>query len=84
MQIEYFSVMKRMVRILMGARLRDSCRELFKILNILALASQYIFSLALFMFNNKSLFSVNSDIHKFNTRNNSNIPHLSMYQKGPT
>ena len=68
----------------MGARLRDSHRELFKILNILPLASQYIFSLALFMVNYKSFFSVNSDIHNFNTRNNSNNPHLSMFQMGPT
>jgi hypothetical protein len=45
-----------MVRIMMGARLRDSYRELFKILNALPLASQYIFSLALFMVNNKPLF----------------------------
>jgi hypothetical protein len=82
-QIQYFSVTKRMIRILMGARLRDSCRELFKILNVLHLASQYIFSLALFMVNNKSLFSVNSEIHNFSTRNNSNNPHLHMFQKGP-
>ena len=41
-----------MVTILVGARLRDSCK---KILNILPLVSQYIV-------NNKFLFRLNSDI----------------------
>jgi hypothetical protein len=54
-----------MVRILMEARPRDSCREFFKMLNILPLASQYILSLALFMVTNKSLFRQNSEIHNF-------------------
>jgi hypothetical protein len=77
-----------MVRILMEARPRDSCREFFKILNILPLASQYILSLALFMVTNKSLFRQNSEIHNFNTRNNSNFfqitTHLTMFHKSPT
>jgi hypothetical protein len=69
----------------MEARPRDSCREFFKILNILPLASQYILSLALFMVTSKSLFRLNSDIHNFNTRNNSKFfqvtTHLTMFQK---
>ena len=48
---------KRIIRIIMGARTRDSCRELFNILNILPLTSQYIFSFALFVVNNKGLFT---------------------------
>jgi hypothetical protein len=71
----------------MEARPRDSCRELFKVLKILPLTSQYIFSLALFVDNNESLFKENSEVHNIKTRNNSNIfqpsSHLPIYQKGP-
>ena len=71
----------------MKARPRDSCRKFFKILNILPLASQYIFSLALFVIANKTWFRQNSEIHSFNTRNNSNFfqqtTHLTMFHKSP-
>ena len=46
----------------MGARTRDSGRELSKILTILPLTSQCIFSLALFVVN-KSLLMKNSLLH---------------------
>jgi hypothetical protein len=57
----------------MGINSRHSCRELFKMLNILPLQSQYILSLVLFVVNNKNQFKVNSEIHSINTRNNSNV-----------
>lgn len=50
----------------MGTRPKHSCREYFKTLQILPLASQY--NTALFMIHNKGLFKMNSEIHKFNTR----------------
>jgi hypothetical protein len=79
--------MKGIVRIIMGARTRDSCRELFKILQILPLTSQYIFSLALFVVNKKSLCMENSQLHNIKTGNNSILFHLSshlmIYQQGP-
>jgi hypothetical protein len=65
-----FKIQKRIIRI-MGARPGDSCMELFKVLKILPLTSQYIFSLALFVANNKSLFKENSEVHNIKTRNNS-------------
>jgi hypothetical protein len=75
------------VSIRVEARPRDSCREFFKTLNILPQASQYMLSLALFMVTNKSSFRHNSEIHNFNTRNNSNFfqvtTHLMMFQKSP-
>jgi hypothetical protein len=71
----------------MGARPRDSCTELFKVLKILPLTSQYIFSLSLFVANNKHLFKENFEVHNIKTRNNSNLfqssSHLTIYQKGP-
>jgi len=71
----------------MGVRNRDSCRKFFKILNILPLISHYIFSLLLFMVNNKNQFQMNSEIYNMNTSNNSvyyqPLSHLTIYQKGP-
>ena len=65
---------------------RESCRPLYKQLQILTLPSQYIFSLLIFVVKNKDLFLSNSEIHTIDTRNNSNlhIPHtnLTLLQKG--
>jgi hypothetical protein len=44
-----FEIQKRIIRIIMNANTRDSCRELFKELKILPLHSQYIISLSLFV-----------------------------------
>jgi len=44
-----FKIQKRVIRILTNSRARDSCRELFKKLEILPLHSQYIFSLSIFV-----------------------------------
>jgi len=40
-----FKIQKRRIRIIMNARNRDSCHQLFKNVKILPLKSQYIFSL---------------------------------------
>jgi hypothetical protein len=64
----YLNFKKRIIRITMGTRPKDSFREYFKTLQILPLASQYILSVALFMIHNKDLFKINSEIHKFNKR----------------
>ena len=78
-----FRLQKRIIRIIMGARTWNSCREIFK---ILPLQSLYM-SLILFVVNDKSQFKVNSEIHSINTRNNCNLfqplTHLTTYQKGP-
>jgi hypothetical protein len=82
-----FKLQKRIIRIKMDAGTRDSCRELFKILKVLPLRTQYIVSLVLFVVNNKKHFKINSEIHSINTRNNSNLykllSHLYIYQNGP-
>jgi len=79
-------VQKRVIRIIMGRRSRDSCRNLFKKLNILLCKSQYIFSVLLFLVNNTDQFVVNSDTHSVNTRQsiNHHLSHtnLATYQKG--
>jgi len=44
-----FNIQDRVIRIITNSRARDSCRELFKKLEILPLYSQYIFSLSIFV-----------------------------------
>jgi hypothetical protein len=63
-------IQKRLIRIITNSGNRDSCRDLFKKLDILPLQSQYIFSLLMFAVKNKYLCIMNSDVHTFNTRPN--------------
>jgi hypothetical protein len=55
-------------------------------IKILNLASQYIFSLLLFVVHDKGYFAPNSVYHDFNTRhkNDLHLPHasLTIYQRG--
>ena len=62
------TIQKKIIRIIMIARNRDSCRHLFKNLRILLLKLQYIFSLLLFVAKNKELYESNSKIPNINAR----------------
>ena len=44
-----FKMQKRVIRLMMGRGYRESCRDLFKEINILPLRSQYIYSLMKFV-----------------------------------
>jgi hypothetical protein len=67
-------------------RSRESCRELFKKLEIMTLYSQYIYSILLFIVNNKYLFDSNNEIHHYRTRQNKDLHlptiNLSKFGKG--
>ena len=69
-----------------NSRVRESCREAFKNMQIMTLYSQYIFSLILFTVKNKPLFTTNNEIHKYKTRNNTNLHlptvNITKYYKG--
>jgi hypothetical protein len=84
--ITIFRMQKNIIRIMLGRKRRDSCRNLFREFEILPMASQYILSLMLFMIKNKNNFIANSEIHKINTRQQNNIHqplvNLSKFQKG--
>jgi hypothetical protein len=71
---------------MMGLRATESCRKYFKELNILTLKSQYIFSLSLFVINNRHHFEANSEMHNVNTRTRHDLHYpqsqLSAFQKG--
>jgi hypothetical protein len=71
---------------MVGAGSRDSCRKILKLLKILTLTSQYIYTLVMFVVNNMELFAENSDMHTTVTRNSSNLhlpsSNLTVFQKG--
>jgi hypothetical protein len=81
-----FKIQKRVIRVITNLWRSDSCRELFKQLDILLLQSQYIYSLLLFINNNKDEFVLNSQVHRTDTRQNSNLhlpqANLTIYQRG--
>jgi hypothetical protein len=84
--IHVFRLQKRVISIITNSTPRDSCRQLFKKTGILPLMSQYIFSLLLFIVNNKALFKMNSEIHSINIRYNSDFHwpfvNLTTYKNG--
>jgi hypothetical protein len=84
--VAIFRLQKRIIRIMMGRRPRDSCRELFFKSEILPLPSQHILSLLLFMMRNKKQFLTNSEIYHINTRKQANLHlplvNMTKYQKG--
>jgi hypothetical protein len=65
---QIFKIQKRIVRIIMKAGNTDSCRLLFRTLNILPLSSQYISSISIFVAKNVDMFITNADIHGIHTR----------------
>ena len=81
-----FKIQKRIIKIIMNARNRDSCHQLFKNLKILPLKSQHIFSLLLFVPKNRYMYESNSEIHNINTRFSSDLhtptANLTTFQKG--
>ena len=68
-----------------GCGVRVSCRNLFKILQILPLTSQYMLSLLMFVVQNRNLFSTNTGNHNIDTRQSNNLylpqADLTIYQK---
>jgi hypothetical protein len=82
-----FILQKKIVRIITNSGVRESCRDAFENMQITTLYSQYIFSLILFTVKNKHLFTPNKEIHKYKTRNNTNLHpptvNVTKFYKGP-
>jgi hypothetical protein len=83
--IKVFRIKKKIIRI-MGNLSRDSCRNTFKTIKILPFYSQYIFSILVYIINNRHLFITNQEVHNINTRSNLKFhvpgPNLTKFQKG--
>jgi hypothetical protein len=80
-----FKSQKRAIRIIIGSKYNDSCRQIFKPLKILLLSAQYIYSLLMFVVNNRNLILDNADLNSIKLRNSYNLhpplSHLTKCQK---
>jgi hypothetical protein len=68
-----FTLQKNIVRLMVDVKPRNSCRSLFKRLEILTLPCEYIFSLLLFIVINQDHLQTNSAVHSVNTRNKNQL-----------
>ena len=84
--MKVFRMQKKAIRIITERGNKESCRNLFKELNILPLMSQYMLSLPTFVSNNREQYFANPEIHNINTRHTSNLhqprAHCNIYQRG--
>jgi hypothetical protein len=81
-----FTLQKRLIRIMVDAYPRTSCRKIFEKLEILTVPNQYMCSLMKFFIGNQETFQTNSSVHSINTRNKHHlhrpVANLSCFQKG--
>jgi len=81
-----FKIQERVIKIITNSRPRDSCRELFKNLEILPLYSQYVYSISIYVVKYNNLFHTNNQIHSIHTRLKTNLhpptANLTKFQKG--
>ena len=68
LSIRVFKIQKRVVRLLAGVSFRTSCRQLFKKLNILTMASLCILEVTCFIRKNCKFLEQNSQVHQHDTR----------------
>jgi hypothetical protein len=71
--VKLFRIQKKIRRIIMGLKKRDSCRDSFREMKILPLCSQYIYPMVLYIVNNIHLFIRNTEAHDISTRQNVNL-----------
>ncbi|CAK1584931.1 unnamed protein product [Parnassius mnemosyne] len=64
-----FVLQKMAIRAIYNLKPKESLRQIFKKINILILAFQYIYENVMYVHKNKSSFTNISDIHSVNTRN---------------
>jgi len=81
--MEVFGLQKKIIRIMMGSRSRDFCREFFKTVGILPFTAHYIYTITMFIVNNWKYFTENSELRDIKTRKtrtyfNHNKTHLSI------
>jgi hypothetical protein len=83
---DIFILQKRAIRAIYVLKPRQSIRDLFKEINILTVASQYIYDNILYVHKYRDTFLKHSDIHKFNTRNCDKlaVPKFRLHKTGNT
>jgi hypothetical protein len=81
-----FILQKKVIRITTNSRSRESCRDILKKLEIMTVYDQYIYSLVLYIINNKHTFNFNKEIHTYKNKalKNLHLPAINVtkYSKG--
>jgi hypothetical protein len=81
-----FKLQKKVIRIISGVGPRDSCRGLFRKLDILPLSCEYMLSWMLFVVDNQNNFRSGFEVPGLNTRSKNQLylptTNLSVFQKG--
>jgi hypothetical protein len=62
-----FVTQKLIIKTIIKAKPKDSCKKMFSKLVILTLYSQYILSTLMFVVKYKNIFTINTELHKINT-----------------
>jgi hypothetical protein len=70
---QIFRLQKRAIRAMMQIPKFISCKQYFKHLHILPLPCLYIYEVIVYMKSNLNLFTTNSKIHTYNTRNKDDL-----------
>lgn len=82
-----FVLQKRILRLIFNLPYNSSCRLIFKDKKILTISSIYLFKILLYIYKNKHLFPLHSNIHTHDTRRKDtfylNKPNHTFYQKSP-
>jgi IS1 family transposase len=80
-----FTLQEKIIRNVVDAKTRTSCKSLFRKLEILPVSCQYVFLLMNLIVNNQEIFQTDSSIHSINTRNKHHLhrsnANLSCFQK---
>jgi len=79
LNIRIFRIQKKVNRSMAGVSSRMSCRQFFKELNILTLASLYILKVNCFIKKYCQSLEQNSEVHKYNTQRNMDI-HVKLHK----
>lgn len=81
-----FLLQKRAIRTICNKQPKESCRKSFIEEGILTLIGQFIFKALSYISQNLTQFQMNQDVHRYKTRNNTNIhvpyTYLTTVQKG--
>jgi len=75
----FFTLQKKIARIMAAAQPHASCRRLFKQLEILPVSCQSILSLRNFIINSQENFQTNSSLHNINRRKKLFIDQIETY-----
>ena len=71
--IRLFILQKRAIRLICGLPFRSHCKMSFKQLKIMTLPALFVFQCLMYVKENASSFTIQSEVHNYNTKSSNNI-----------